>query len=378
MCAAPVYSPPRAGAEALAGALRDPACPLVLLDLSCNSITDRGGARATPHPLTAAHPASSTYPVPASALLAMARLRANWPYASAHAGLAIASALLSTASTPAAASSGEEEGCVCSRLAELSLAWNSLGDATAAALGGVLAAQGRAGRCCCAGAGAEAAGGLLRLLSLDGNSAISPACVAALAEGIRAAGAWLEGIDLTDTGVYGADESGALLREAAERWLRGGPAGKGASTAAAAPCVSSAQSGGNGSSSRSGAREAAGREEGAGAADERGAVPELRLLVRGGGAVESGRKAGGTYSQPVGVQPREGGWVSSTTATVPTTSHPPARWRSYYIDALGIERGCRRPVRRSNGAGDAAAGRRQPASTRSEGRAHGRRQHIQS
>lgn len=111
--------------------------------------------------------------------------------------MALAAALLDTAAT--------------SRLRILNLSENTeLGDGAAIALGGVLAAQGRCGRVI-PGLGSINFGDL---------SNVGAAGARGLAEGIRAAGPWLEAIDVDGTN-FGPPES-EMIKQAAADWREQG------------------------------------------------------------------------------------------------------------------------------------------------------------
>lgn len=103
-----------------------------------------------------------------------------------------------------------------SRLEELNLSKNRLGDATAWALGVALSAQGNA----VSSPGATAAGGAgrLRRLNLDGNRNIGVAGARGLALGLRAAGSWLEEVNVSNTSAAARKKGYTLLKKAADAW----------------------------------------------------------------------------------------------------------------------------------------------------------------
>lgn len=126
------------------------------------------------------------------------------------------------------------------RLIELCLDHNRLDDGAACALGGLLTAQGAAGR---SGNSSISASGL-QVLGLFGNRRIGLKGAHGLAEGIRAAGDWLREVRVElpmDT--YHRDGA-AELRAAAESWLVGGGESQ----------TAEASAGGGGKGQRGGAR----------------------------------------------------------------------------------------------------------------------------
>lgn len=232
-----VVRDPHAGARALACALREQSCPLEFLLLEDSTIGNIGGAlgRCTPRSSYAervfcciverrsakTRTSARYYAVPSLGHRLCVRLTTtdNCLPRPLHAGIALALALIENAEH--------------SSLHMLVLDSCGLGDAAATALGAALAAQERIiapVRSSLASAGSGCRGGL-RELAVRHNESIGQAGAFALAEGIRQAGEWFEGVDVTGVGAA-ADRPAVqlLIREAAEAWsLRhsGGGGGRG-------------------------------------------------------------------------------------------------------------------------------------------------------